>query len=253
MRLRTGFLALALLLLPASAKAGVLSFTGTFGIQLGTLQPIEVAVAGTATLNGSGALGALGSITLAGGTFAILTTVPITDPIASPIQGMRLDLKNGPGAFSLDGLMALPGTVTLCLFGACTASPVANVVVPFTQNGTRGVGLGGGPLTSMGLVNTTVQGAGWTVGTAVVPGFPPMTRMGFVHGPASGGASSAAAVSGAVQLVTPVATHSNLGPDGDIPLFGMFTIEFVPEPGTLALSLAGAFGLAVLARRRMRS
>jgi hypothetical protein len=240
------------MLLAASAQAGQLPFTGTFDLRFNTLQPIELAVAGTASVNGSGGLGALGSITLAGGTLAAVTTVPITDPAASPIQGARLEVNNGPGAFSLDGFMALPGSFTLCLFGPCP-SAIANVVVPFTQNGTRGVGLGGGPLTSMSpAINLTVRGAGWTVGTAVAPGlpFPPGTRMGFVHGPVSGGASSAAAVSGVVQLVTPASIHTNIGVDGDLAMFGVLELHFIPEPATFLIVTSGLAGLGVVGRRR---
>jgi hypothetical protein len=51
--------------------------------------------------------------------------------------------------------------------------------------------------------------------------------------------------------VTPVAVHTNLGPDADtIPLFGMLTIQFVPEPASLLLVTSGLAGLGALARAR---
>jgi hypothetical protein len=243
--------AVAAFAVAGEAQAGALPFQGTLSFQLGALSPLILTGSGVAGVNGSGGLGALSSVDLVGGTFAGTATA-MGPP---PIVGLIGNFSNGTGSFVLGGPMALPGNLRLCLFGACSPSPPANLNVPLTLGGTRGVGLGGA-FTGMfgaGPEIGTVRGAAWTVGTAVAsdPSMPTQTRMGFVHGPASGGASSAAAASGVLQLVTPAVIRTS---PSTLPLaaFGTLTLHFVPEPGTLALSLAGALGLALLARQRTR-
>jgi hypothetical protein len=148
--------------------------------------------------------------------------------------------------------MAVQGVARVCLFAPCSASPPSNVVVPFTTGGVNGVGLGGAPvLATGGLVNVTVIGAPWTAGTAAVG---TVTTMGFVHGPASGGQSSAAANSGVMSLVTPVFISTDIGASSVLPAFGILNLHFfgiIPEPGTLLLLGAGVTGLGILGRKRM--
>ena len=74
---------------------------------------------------------------------------------------------------------------------------------------------------------------------------------GFAHGPASNH-SSTALPSGVVQLVTPVLVQTNLAGNEVIALFGILTIHFTPEPGTLLLFGAGVAGLATFGQRRRR-
>lgn len=252
MRIRSlRWLAVALLAAAPSAQAAVLPFTGTLSVVVSVLPPIAFTGGGLVTLNGSGGLGHLSSFALSGGQFNGLASIPQTDPAVAPIAGVLGAASNGAGAFGLGGVMPLVGSVALCLFDACNGMPAANIVVPFTQNGTRGIGIGGGPIVAGGFVGVTVQGAPWTTGTvtANVPFFP--TATGFVHGPASGGASSAAQVSGAVRLVTPVVVQTNIGSLPVFPVFGVLDLHFVPEPGTLLLVAGGFAGLAVAGRRRL--
>jgi len=76
--------------------------------------------------------------------------------------------------------------------------------------------------------------------------------MGFRRGPASG-SSSTAASSGVVQLVSPaiVATEGVPANNERLAMFGVLTLHFLPEPGTLLLLGCGALCLALLARRRI--
>ena len=235
------------------AQAAAVNFTGTLSVQVSTLPPTVASGSGVAILNGSGGLGALVSLDVAGGTFAATASAPVTDPAAFPIGGNKTTASNGAGSFTggagLNGVMPIIGTSNVCLFAACNGGPVANVNVPFTVNGTRGIGIGGGPIAVAGLVNVTVNGSPWTVGTAMVG---TVTVSGFIHGPASGGAESAANASGVVRLVTPTTVNTNIGASPTLPAFGIMTLHFdvVPEPGTLLLVATGAAGLGLLGRKR---
>lgn len=250
MRKLFGLVAVASLALAGQAHASVTAFSGSLAVQIATLPPIATGGTGNATLNGSGGLGHLSSVALAGGEFGPVTvTVPVTDPAVFPIAGVKaLGIKNGAGSFALGGKMPVKGSANVCLFGACSTSPSANVAVPFTLGGTRGVGIGGGPIKVKGAVNVTVIGQPWTVNTAAIG---TVTVMGFAHGPASGGSSSAAANSGVLSLVTPVFISTNIGASAVIPGFGFLNLHFIPEPGTLLLLAAGVTGLGILGRKRM--
>lgn len=240
---------LVAIVLAGPARAAMLPFTGTLSVEITTLPPIVATGSGIATLNGEGGLGALSSVAFGAGAFAGAVSIPITDPAALPIEGVAGNAGNGAASFSLGGPMALQGLAKICLFGACNGSPVSNLDIPFTQNGTRGVGLGGLPIVVNGVVQITVQGAPWTTGVAT---FGTITRAGFVHGPASGGASSAAAVSGALRLVTPIRLSTNIGAAVVLPAYGILDLHFVPEPGTLVLLATGVGGLAAVGRWKMR-
>ena len=103
-------------------------------------------------------------------------------------------------------------------------------------------------VTVSAIVNATAIGAPWTIGTAAIGS---LTAMGFAHGPASL-TSSTAGASGTVQIVTPVFVSTNIGSSAIVPVFGVMSLHFVPEPGTMLLLAAGFSALALGGRRRMR-
>jgi len=249
--------------------AATLGFVGAIDLEIGNLPPIPAAGLGTATVSGVD----LTNLSFPGGAFnEALVSIPVTDPAAAPIVGvLGKGVQNGAGTFSggpfpaIGGKMALQGSAIVCLLGSalgCTApvslgGPAANLVVPFTMNGTRGVGLGDAPIfvPPKAGVHVTVQGDPWTAGTAGIgTGMGTVKVLGFLHGPASGGAATAGQASGVVQLVTPILVSTSIGGISLVPTFGILNIHFttVPEPGTLLLLTSGVLGLAMLGRRRMR-
>jgi len=231
MRKLFGLAAAAALLIGGSAQAAPTPFSGTISVVISSLPAVSVAASGTAVDYTPGTA----TFELAGGTFATTQSLPVSDPAAFPIGGVKAGVENGAGAFvNGAGQMPIIGTSNVCLFGACNAS-VANVDVPFTTGGVNGVGLGGSPIIVGGLVNVTVTGSPWTIGTVTIG---TATAMGYLAG-------------STVQLVTPVVINTNIGASPTLPAFAILNLTFIPEPGTLALLASGVVGLGILGRKRM--
>ena len=269
-----GALAACLALAPApSASAATLAFTGTLQILIGNMRDVggnpaylTVGGGGSALVNGSGGGIHLSSLALAGGSFGPSTvTFPgLSLPTVTGISSLRLTLaQNLTGSFSGisggppgGGPMGISGIAKICLiFGG--PGCIANVPFPLTPTG-GGAGFGiGGTRTATGSVNFTLQDAPWTIGqpgmtihtpasTISVPTLPG----GFAHGPASL-TSSTAQPSGALQLVTVSKVFTSLtGVIPEMPVTGILTLHFVPEPGTLLLLGSGVAVLAVHGRRK---
>jgi len=221
---------------PAHAVVQSLS-SASLTIYLGTLPPLSV------TWNGTGSADVTSStiLGLSSGIFNFTGTTPV-DPSAFPVAGLAyVGLSNGVGNFAgVDtaaggGLMAVSGVANVCLFASCAAPP-ANVSVPFTTGGVNGMGLGGAPIVSLGAVNVTVNGNGWTTGTVAV-------------GPISMSGSPLAG--GHVTLITPTIAMTNMQAFAVLPIFSVLDLTFVPEPGTLVLLASGVAGLAMVGRKRM--
>jgi hypothetical protein len=207
---------------------------------------------GMASVNGSGGGAHLASLALSAGLVA--TTSTSTPATPTLFTKLIVSVSNASGSFTaggagLAGVLPLPGNVRLCLLLACAVF----VDLPLTESGTRGVGVGGSPISVTVLgVNVALQGASWSTGVvSAVSGSTPVFASGFAHGPLSL-TSSTAQPGGEVQLVTPIAvsTSDSGGPIADLALFGRLTVHFVPEPGNgLALAL-GAAAVFALGRRR---
>jgi hypothetical protein len=248
MRKLLGVLAAGLIAFGAvgQAQAAVLGFTGGLGIQLATLAPVVIPGAGSAVINGSGGTGHLTSLGVPASPFAISGFVlPVTDPGVFPIAGVQVTAHNATGAFGgfggggFGGPMPINGTAKVCLYGACSSSAnISNLTVPLTV-----VGLGG-VTTVKGAVNLTVIGAPWTTGTAAIG---TITVMGGVAPLSNTGAAS-----GSITLVTPIFISTNIGAFSVVPAFGILSLHFVPEPGTLVLLGSGIAGLVAFGRSRAR-
>ncbi len=250
MKASTRLLALLALATPIAASATPQPFDGVLELRFPTRGTISVAATGSVVVNGPGGLGHLSSLALQVGAFAGAGSFPVSD---FPLNGIAATLANGAGTLAPVGALAVGGMLRLCIFLACNASPPGAITVPLTLHGTRGVGLGGAPITVVqpAAFNVTLQGAPWTTGTATLGGF---QEAGFVHGPLSGGASSAANESGVVRLVTPIALQTSLGQLPSIPAFGVLQIHIgiVPEPHTMLMVASGVVVLAAFARRERR-
>jgi hypothetical protein len=232
------------------AAAATLPFSGELTIQIDTLPAVAFGGTGIAVVNGSGAPGHLTRLQLAGGTF--MTTgfvLTISPPAVGAVAGIRVTASNATANFTagsatgvLAGKMPIPGVAKICLFFPCGSAPPANLNVPLTV-----VGNGGSSFIAAS-VDITVSGAPWT--TAGVGVGTLSTAGGFVHGPASGTTSTAAA-SGVVRLVTPIFISTNVPGFETVPALATLTLHFVPEPATFLLVAAGLALVAVGGRRMM--
>jgi hypothetical protein len=270
------------------SQAGVIEYDGTLFVSVGTLPPLTGINTGVATINGSGGGSHINTISFDGGLTA-QGTIPLTDPdnatlitligdVALPTSGENNDLSgiSGGAPIGPDNQMALGGGgFTICLLFANCVGPLP---IPITINGTKGAGLGG-----TFTVNTfadsgfklSVEAAPWTIGVASIKSvstarIPPncqpgpgcqtnqptyitnSVRTGFAHDPGSG-TSSTAAISGRLQLVTPVRIETNLNPpSATLAVWGILTLHTIPEPGLAILLGSGVAGLVLLGRQRMR-
>ncbi len=251
------------------ASAATLPWNGTFTIEFGTVAPIVANGTGVATLNGSGGLGHLSTLRVAGGITGG-ATIPLTDPDNSTLVTLVATANLGTGTLNgISGGAPLTGTPTIPVSGLVQLCIVASncgvtIPIPLTINGTQGVGLGG-----QYTVNTfaspanafkvSVVAAPWTLGTASVTSIPTdnggtstATARGFVHGPVSG-TSNTATGSGVIQVVTPVRVTTSMNPPNNVlAVLGILRLHLIPEPGLILLLGSGVAGLVLLGRSRYR-
>jgi len=272
-----------------SANAAPLNWEGTSFVVLGDLSAIESLGGGVATINNSsGSLPAhLQTLRLKGsrGGVADTVTVLVTDPetAGNNIFAIIVEAELGTGTFGgISGAvptgtsvltrnqLPIRGVAKICLFNTtCSSFLELLLTVPTTVNGVPGsgvIGLGVGGLITVGggtMPEISMKGAPWTVKTVTAidqitttsgnTTFTMVTAKGFAHAPSSG-TTSTAALSGVVQMVTPVQIVTNLSLGSSAKLGGSVSllIHFIPEPGWLMLLGSGVVGLAFLGSRRMR-
>ncbi len=231
---------LAAFLFAGSASAAPTDFTGTIAVSIGTLPAIEFTTTGVADFTDPT------NFSLPGGTFAVQTTIPITDPdVMGTIPSIRATFTNGPGTFvGGTGQMPINGQSLVCLFvPGCSV----NVTVPF-DTPTAAFGVGGTIVAPAGAVAVTLARLGpWTTGTVTASG--PTTMGGTVMATAMGGVAG-----NTVTLVTPISILTSLTTTFPfLPGFGALTIDFAPEPGSAVLFAGVLVGLFAVGRRRRQA
>jgi hypothetical protein len=282
MRRPTALILTALLGLGLAGAVGgaTVEWAGTLEVQFLWLDTQHLGT-GVATVNGSAAGGHINTIRWTKGLSFwggnnVPETVPLTDP-ANPTlvslwgTGIRLGnltlngISGGPPLGSKN-TGAMPGQMILCIL--LPTCPVYYFTMPFaTPSGNVGAGVGGS-YTVNGLskgpgIKLSIYFAPWTIGVASIPSVTTKTPngaittytktlQGFVHGPASG-TSSTAALSGVLQVVTPVRVETTLSPPHRWDAAWVeVRLHFIPEPGLLLLLGSGVAGLLLLGRRRIR-
>ena len=246
---------LLLTLVTSGAFAETVSYDGTFSLEaFGS--PIAVGVGPSVADVNPGVGGAhLTRAELPGGFATVRSTVT---PTSATFTRLIATVADGAGTFTetpsglLRGALPLKGNVRVCYFVTCGVF----VDVPLTENGTRGVGLGGPPIVASGapFAMVSLQGASWQTGAVTaMSGSSTPSASGFARGP--GAATSSTALSGGeVQLVTPIqVTATSVLGSTVIGLFATYNLQLAPEPGKGALLMAGAVAMLLLGRcRRLR-
>ena len=131
------------------------------------------------------------------------------------------------------------------LFGSASIGVLGglvNLVVPLS-----GVGASGPNTVTAGAaaLQVTVTGASWTTGRVSVTG---VSTLGTISATTSGFDARTAAHAGTLVLVTPIRVLTNVG--GNLGLFAVQILTFVPEPGTLLLFVCGGAGVALVGLRQ---
>jgi hypothetical protein len=261
-------LLLASMLIAGPAGAKTLDWHGTMDLELWQGNGITYQGSGVATVNDSSGSAHLSTLRLAGGISGS-GVIPITDPeTTGQVKSIRVDpVRLGTGTLTgISGAppmgqnaLPIPGFARVCIFSANCAT---NLPLLLTLNsGNTGIGVGGLlTLGGQGTIRISLEAAPWTLAT--VSGehqtkggnFVTLTRVGFVHGAASGTDSSTAANSGVIQLIAPqqVTTSGVVGNSTRQALFSTLTLHFIPEPGLLLLIASGVLGLGLVGRSRMK-
>jgi hypothetical protein len=227
-----------------SAQAATLNLTGTLALTIGALPPVVLTsnvASGTPIMVSSGA----GSFTEPAGIFGP-ANVPLPASLFTgvpQISGLTL-ISFGNGVKNVGA-----GTATGGLAGQAlvTVLQSLNLTIPLNVVGAPGATVQAGA----GSIIITVVGQGWTTGAASVTGITSTTPGTNVVNTATltGSDGRTAGHEGTITLVSGFQAITNVA--GTLPGFGIQTLTFVPEAGTLVLLGTGAIGLALYGRRRM--
>lgn len=237
--IRSGWTIVALLLAlsPAPSFAAVLPLNVQVQFLIAHLPAVTFTGLGTGISVGGGI--ATIPAELFAGNAAI--SIPIS-PTFIGLDRMTVpasSLDNPAGSFGPDGAMGLAGAVYF------EAGGVPYGVVPlFRIGGTDAFGSN----FSVGALAGSIQGATWMGGTRVFKWTSAALAIPFTATATAYDNRTPGGV-GVIQLVAPAKLV--LGVFGNLPAFGILTLNYTPEPGTLTLLGAGITALAMIGRRKL--
>jgi hypothetical protein len=248
---RVHLLALAALLWGAPAGAAPMSYGGQLTIEFPGIPPLVIQGVGTVDVSG-------GSLQIAAGivsqtatmTIPVTSTTAIDSIKAVGFANLAASLAVGGATTQVAGeVCTAPASGEACVAGGGLGGPmgiagvlnvivVPNVVTLPIDFGQFGFGLGGNTATAVYADNAV-----WTTRTASVNAG--ATTLNPTPTESHQGSTT---VGGTINLVT--GTYLNCC-GNTFPVFATLSLApVVPEPSTVALIVAGAGGIAVLARRR---
>jgi len=241
MRKLSSFLAsssLALLLIAAPSFSAVLPVSGTLQLQIATLPPPTLTGSAAAANSVGGGVASVPAGMFAGPATQVLLPISPSFVGLAAVSVPANSLNNPAGSFNPNGAMGLSGSAFFLTAGNAAAGQVA--LFP--------IGGGGNQALNIGPLAGTVIGATWMGGTQVFT-----AMLAALAIPLSAQATSYdnrdAGGVGTVQLVAPA--KAALGIFGNLPVYGILTLTYTPEPGTLLLLGTGIAGLAMIGRKKM--
>ena len=264
------------------AGATAMSVQATLTVKYGLTDPVSLDGVGVASVNPVVGGERLVSLQVGpiyyGDSDSVLFTTP---SVGAMVKSYDLRGVSGGGGFFSNlshattspakltqNTLPIAGIARICLIiSGCLSG--ATLEVDLSQNGTRGVGIGGTITASTPLSPTSLElslhHAPWQLAPATLlqstaNGIATAMATGYARGPNAttnnGHSSTAAKIGGAIQLIAPSQVYTQGVPGGHSDtqaLFTRLTLNFVPEPGLSLLLGPGVVGLALLGRRRMRS
>ena len=250
-------LALIAIFAASPVRAAQYGVSATLTVQLGTLGGPSLTGSGIGTSDGQflGATVPAGLITLAQTALVPITppaiglsliTVPITPPVLNSAGSFTPGGGDGGG---LGGLMGNTAISNLFFTNGSAAGSVA--LDPLGGGGTVMALVAGLPVTVVGAAWTDLQLNATTPTKTIMvmeapTGIPStVTGVAFDKRTVNG--------EGTVQLVAPVLAKIFTGNLGNLPVIGVLTLQFAPEPGTTLLFGSAIVGLLAVARSRGRS